>query len=39
MILAKNAATRASASGSGSSGKGFHALPRGVCWTIRGAAI
>ncbi len=36
-ILAKNAAARASASGSG--GGSFPALPRGVCCTIRGTLI
>jgi len=35
-MRSKNAAARASASGSG--GGGFHALPRGVSWTIRGTA-
>jgi hypothetical protein len=39
IIRLKNAAIRASASGSGSSAFSRHALPRGVCWTIRGTAI
>jgi hypothetical protein len=39
IILAKNAAARASASGSGGRGLSFHALPCGVCCTILGALI
>jgi hypothetical protein len=37
-ILAKNSTARALASGSGG-GANLHALPFGVCWTIRGTLI